>query len=287
MRLARILKQGQEGIAFADNDGPRALLEGDPGFPGDLAELTSEGTAALGRAAQALATAEPIDLESVQFLPLLGQKGKIICVGINYLDHVKETRSEVPPHPTIFARFPTSLIGHKAPLVRPRVSEQLDYEGELVAVIGTGGRHIREEDALEHVAGYSIFNDGSVRDYQMETPQWTVGKNFDGTGAFGPFLVTADEVPAGGSGLQLTTRLNGEVVQHANTSEMIYSVANVIAFLSDAMTFQPGDVLVMGTPPGVGLARDPQLFMKAGDVCEVEIEGIGLLSNPIIDEARP
>ena len=208
-------------------------------------------------------------------------------MGINYRGHARETHYDVPPHPTVFARFPTSLTGHKAPLVRPWVSEQLDYEGELVAVIGKGGRHIAEGDALEHVIGYSIFNDGSVRDFQMETPQWTVGKNFDSTGAFGPFLVTADEVPAGGSGLQLTTRLNGQIVQQADTSEMIYGVASVIAFLSEAMTLHPGDVLVMGTPPGVGLERDPQLFMKAGDVCEVEVEGIGLLSNPILDEALP
>jgi 2-keto-4-pentenoate hydratase/2-oxohepta-3-ene-1,7-dioic acid hydratase in catechol pathway len=287
MRLARIASDGREGIALADGDSARALFDTDAGYPGGLPELVSAGSQALQRAAEVLATAEPVALESVSYLPLLGQTGKIICVGINYPGHARETHYDVPPHPTIFARFPTSLTGHKAPLVRPWVSEQLDYEGELVAVIGKGGRHIAEDGALAHVIGYSIFNDGSVRDFQMETPQWTVGKNFDSTGAFGPFLVTADELPAGGSGLQLTTRLNGQIVQHANTSEMIYGVANVIAFLSEAMTFHPGDALVMGTPPGVGLERDPQLFMKAGDVCEVEIEGIGLLSNPIVDEALP
>ena len=287
MRLARIVSDGREGIALAEGDSARALFDTDARYPGGLSELVSRGPQALQRGAEVLAKAEPVDLESVSYLPLLGQKAKIICVGINYRGHARETHYDVPPHPTVFARFPTSLTGHKAPLVRPWVSEQLDYEGELVAVIGKGGRHIAEGDALKHVIGYSIFNDGSVRDFQMETPQWTVGKNFDSTGAFGPFLVTADEVPAGGSGLQLTTRLNGQIVQQADTSEMIYDVASVIAFLSEAMTFHPGDVLVMGTPPGVGFERDPQLFMKAGDVCEVEIEGIGLLSNPILDEALP
>ena len=287
MRFARIFSNGREGIALAQGDSARALFHTDAAYPGGLPELVPGGSQALHRAAQVLATAEPVDLESVSYLPLLGQTGKVICVGINYPGHVRETHSDVPPHPTVFARFPTSLTGHQAPLVRPWVSGQLDYEGELVAVIGTGGRHIAEDDALEHVIGYSIFNDGSVRDFQMETSQWTVGKNFDHTGAFGPFLVTADEVPAGGSGLQLTTRLNGQIVQQADTSEMIYGVANVIAFLSEAMTFHPGDVLVMGTPPGVGVARDPQLFMKAGDVCEVEIDGIGLLRNPVVDEPLP
>jgi acylpyruvate hydrolase len=253
MRLARIVSDGREGIALAEGDSARVLFDTDAGYPGGLSELVSGGPQALQRGAEVLATAEPVDLESASYLPLLGQTGKIICVGINYRGHARETHYDVPPHPTVFARFPTSLTGHKAPLVRPWVSEQL--------------------------------NDGSVRDFQMETPQWTVGKNFDSTGAFGPFLVTADEVPAGGSKLQLTTRPNGQIVQRADTSEMIYGVASVIAFLSEAMTFHPGDVLVMGTPPGVGLERDPQLFMKAGDVCEVEIEGIGLLSNPILDEA--
>ena len=288
MRFARIVSDGREGIALAEGDSARALFDTDAAYPGGLPELVPGGPQALRRAAEVLAaTAGPVDLETVSYLPLLGQTGKIICVGINYRGHAQETHYDVPPHPTVFARFSTSLTGHKAPLVRPWVSAQLDYEGELAAVIGTGGRHIAEDDALAHVLGYSVFNDGSVRDFQMETPQWTVGKNFDHTGAFGPFLVTADEVPAGGSGLRLMTRLNGQIVQQADTSEMIYGVANVIAFLSEAMTLQPGDVLVMGTPPGVGFERDPQLFMKAGDVCEVEIEGIGLLSNPIVDEALP
>ncbi len=187
----------------------------------------------------------------------------------------------VPEFPTIFARFNSCLIGHGAAIIKPEVSDQLDYEGEMVAVIGRGGKDIALGDALGHVAAYSVFNDASIRDYQLKTPQWTVGKNFDSTGAFGPWLVTPDEVPAGASGLQLETRLNGEVVQSASTADMIFDVAHTIALLSKCMSLQAGDVLVMGTPPGVGLARTPPLFMKAGDRVEVEIEGIGLLSNPV------
>ena len=161
------------------------------------------------------------------------------------------------------------------------MSDKLDYEGELVAVIGRGGRDIAKERALDHVAGYSIFNDGSVRDYQLRTPQWTVGKNFDGTGAFGPYFVTADQLPKGAAGLSLQTRLNGTVMQSTSTSDMVFDVATLVSLLSVAMTLEPGDVIVTGTPAGVGGARKPPVFMKPGDICEVEIEGIGVLRNAI------
>jgi acylpyruvate hydrolase len=252
-----------------------------------LNTLLCGGREALQRAFNALSKGHPIDTQEIEFLPPVSAGAKLLCVGLNYLDHATESGMAPPPHPTIFGRFASSLIGHRANLVRPRVSNQFDYEGELVAVIGKKGRHIDPEDALDHVVAYSIFNDGSIRDYQVETPQWTVGKNFDGTGAFGPFLVTADEVPPGASGLRLRTRLNGHVVQDASTADMIYSVANTIAFLSEAMTLNPGDVLAMGTPPGVGLARNPQLFMKPGDLCEVEIEHLGTLSNTVVAESGP
>jgi 2-keto-4-pentenoate hydratase/2-oxohepta-3-ene-1,7-dioic acid hydratase in catechol pathway len=179
----------------------------------------------------------------------------------------------------------TSLIGHGAPLLRPRISDHFDFEGEMVAVIGKAGRAIPMGQALDHVVAYSIFNDGSIRDYQFKGPQWTLGKNFDGTGAFGPFLVSSDEVPRGGEGLSIQTRLNGEVVQNANTRDLLFPVAELIARVSEAMTLMPGDIVVTGTPAGVGFARKPPLFMKHGDVCEVEIEGIGLLRNPVEDEA--
>lgn len=168
--------------------------------------------------------------------------------------------------------------------MRPKISIQLDFEGELALVIGRGGRHIGKDKALQHVAGYSIFNDVSIRDYQTKSPQWTVGKNFDGTGAFGPALVSADTLPPGCAGLSLTTRLNGEVMQSANTRDMIFDVASLIATISEAMTLVPGDVIVSGTPAGIGWARKPPVFMQAGDICEVEIEGIGLLRNPVVNE---
>jgi 2-keto-4-pentenoate hydratase/2-oxohepta-3-ene-1,7-dioic acid hydratase in catechol pathway len=176
------------------------------------------------------------------------------------------------------------MMGHGSPIVRPKVSMQLDYEGELVAVIGKAGRHIAKADALSHVAGYSICNDASVRDYQFKSAQWTIGKNFDNTGPFGPVFVTADALPPGAAGLQLQTRLNGVVVQSASTSSLIFDVATLVSLLSEAVCLLPGDIIVTGTPSGVGLARKPPLWMKHGDVCEVEIEGIGTLTNPIRDE---
>jgi len=211
--------------------------------------------------------------------------GKIVCVGLNYAAHSRESGHEPPAYPTLFARFASSLVGHETPLVRPRVSSELDYEGELAVVIGRGGRHIPRQAALDHVAGYSLFNDASVRDYQRKTPQWTVGKNFDGTGAFGPCLVTPDELPPGCKGLRLQTRLNGRVMQEASTADMLFDVESLIAAISEVMTLEPGDVLVTGTPEGVGHARKPPVFMAPGDVCEVEVEGLGVLRNTVAAEA--
>jgi 2-keto-4-pentenoate hydratase/2-oxohepta-3-ene-1,7-dioic acid hydratase in catechol pathway len=222
--------------------------------------------------------------EEVRPLWPIAQPRKIMCLGLNYDSHVAESiAKQRPSHPMLFLRAVTSLAHPEQPLLRPRCSEQLDFEGELVAVIGRRVRGATMTDALSCVAGYSIFNDGSVRNYQRLTTQWTLGKNFDQTGGFGPQLVTADELPPGAAGLKLTTRLNGVVVQSANTAEMLFGVAETIALLSEVMTLEPGDLLVMGTPAGVGAAREPPLWMKPGDVCEVEIEGIGVLRNPIAD----
>lgn len=237
--------------------------------------------------AEGLAKGEEIDLEEVTLLPLIATPPKIFCIGLNYLDHAAESPyKDRPTYPAVFPRYATSLVGHGQPIVRPQVSEQLDFEGELVAVIGKGGRHIRKADALNHLAGYSIFNEGSIRDYQFKSPQWTVGKNFDDTGAFGPVLVTTDELPAGAHGLRIETRLNGTVMQQGNTADLIFPVTELIATLSEAITLQPGDVIVTGTPAGIGWARKPPVFMKDGDVCEIEIEGIGTLRNPVRDEVR-
>lgn len=231
------------------------------------------------------ATGPALDPGSVTFLPPVIVPPKIICVGLNYADHTKESALKQPDYPTLFLRTASSLIGHGAAIERPQCSDSLDYEGELAVVIGSGGRHIKKERALESVFGYSVFNDASVREYQLRTPQWTIGKNFDRTGAFGPYVVTADELPPGAKGLRLETRLNGAVVQSANTSDMLHDVASLIAVVSEAMTLEAGDVIVAGTPAGVGWARQPRLLMRNGDRCEVSIEGVGLLSNPIKDEA--
>ena len=250
--------------------------------PLELQALVAAGTDALRNAYDRLMGGEEVDPSGIEYLPPFPFPEKIICVGLNYKDHAAESGFAVPTYPALFGRFPSSLIGHGAPIVRPSVSEQLDYEGELVAIIGKPGRNIPKESALEHVAGYSIFNDASIRDYQFKSAQWMVGKNFDSTGAFGPVFVTADELEPGAKGLRLTTRLNGTELQSASTSDMIFDVATQVSLLSDAMLLKPGDVFVTGTPSGIGLARDPKIFMKPGDVCEVEIEGIGLLSNPVV-----
>ncbi|WP_321911916.1 fumarylacetoacetate hydrolase family protein [Burkholderia cepacia] len=228
-----------------------------------------------------------VPTHAITLLPPLRHPPKIICVGLNYADHTSESKYEQPDYPTLFFRVNTSLVAHEQPMVRPRVtdSEGLDFEGEIAAVLGKGGRYIQKEDALSHVAGYSIFNDGSVREYQFKTPQWTVGKNFDGTGAFGPELVTADELSPGAKGLRLETRLNGEVVQSASTDEMVFDVASLVSIISEAITLEAGDVIVTGTPSGIGWARTPKLLMRAGDVCEVTVEKIGTLRNVIADES--
>lgn len=238
----------------------------------------------MNRAAVMLRDGPLIDLGTVQLLPPLSAPDKIICIGLNYADHSAESGFQQPEYPTVFARFASSLVAHEAPIVRPRVSEQLDYEGELVAIIGRGGRHIDRANALDHVAGYSLFNDASIRDYQFKSPQWIMGKTFDGTGAFGPEFVTADELPRGAAGLKLQTRLNGAVVQEALTNDLVFDVATLVSLVSVAMTLSPGDLIVTGTPSGVGLARKPPLWMKPGDVCEVEIEGLGVLRNPVAEE---
>jgi acylpyruvate hydrolase len=250
----------------------------------DLQSLLVSGPESLKAEHQRLLSGEPVDTSVIEYLPPFPNPQKIICVGLNYKDHAAESGFKSPTYPALFSRFSSSLVGHGAPIVRPGVSDELDYEGELVAVIGKSGRDIPVERALEHVAGYSIFNDASVRDYQFKSAQWMIGKNFDATGGFGPAFVTADELPTGAKGLRLRTRLNGEVLQDANTEDMIFDVATQVSLLSEAMMLCPGDVLVTGTPSGVGFAREPKIFMKPGDRCEIEIEGIGVLSNPVVQK---
>jgi 2-keto-4-pentenoate hydratase/2-oxohepta-3-ene-1,7-dioic acid hydratase in catechol pathway len=210
----------------------------------------------------------------------------IICLGLNYTDHIKEGGYETPEYPALFMRGRQSIMAAGAPMVRPACSEQLDYEAELMVVIGRGGRHISEAEALEHVFGYTVFNDGSVRDFQRKTHQWTPGKNFDRTGAIGPFVVTPDEVPTGASGLKIESRVGSEILQSSNTANMIWSAASAISIISGYTTLQPGDHIALGTPPGVGHAKKPRpRWLRPGEVVDVEIEGIGICSNPVVDEA--
>ena len=231
----------------------------------------------------AAATAHRIPVGEVSWLPVIPNPSKIMCVGLNYEDHRKETgRSEVE-NPTIFGRFANSQIGHGQPLVRPRVSSEFDYEGELAIVIGKPGRHIGRADAMAHIAGYACYNEGSIRDFQRHTTQFTPGKNFIGTGAFGPWMVTPDEMGEIGP-QRLQTRVNGQVVQDALLSQMIFDLPRQIEYCSSFTRLEPGDVIVTGTPGGVGAKRTPPLWLKPGDIVEVEIGGIGVLSNPVTQE---
>ncbi len=220
-------------------------------------------------------------LADVKFLPVIPDPDKILCAGVNYRSHAAEVGRELPKQPSMFIRFTDTLVGHEGEMIRPRLSDNFDYEGELTLVIGKGGRHIQPEHALGHVAGYTILVDGSVRDYQKFSV--TSGKNWPGTAPLGPWLVTTDEIPDPGK-LTLTTRLNGTQVQHSPTSQLIYSIPQIIAFCSDFTALSPGDVIATGTPEGVGHGRKPPLWMKAGDTLEVEITGIGTLRTRIVDE---
>jgi len=264
-------------LGKADAQLPANLESVVAGTPGMLARLEAAAQSAPASARLPLASVKPA-------LPF-ARPSKIICVGLNYALHAKEGGHEIPTYPSFFLRVPTSLVAAGAPVIRPKISVQLDYECELTIVIGKGGRNIPEVSALEHVFGYTIFNDVSVRDFQRKTSQWMPGKNFDGTGPLGPWVVTADELPPGAAGLRIQTRVNGETMQDSNTSDMIFSTARIVALLSEFMTLEPGDLIATGTPSGVAHARKPPTWMKAGDTVEVEIEGIGVLSNPVVDEA--
>jgi 2-keto-4-pentenoate hydratase/2-oxohepta-3-ene-1,7-dioic acid hydratase in catechol pathway len=238
---------------------------------------------ALDGARQFAAASPDVPLAKVTLAPVIPDPDKIICVGMNYHEHVAEIGRTVTEKPALFARFAGSQVGHLQPMIKPAVSDAFDYEGELAVVIGNAGRHITPQNALHHVAGYACYNEGSIRDWQRHTSQFLAGKTFAGTGAFGPWLVTADEIgdPAK---LTLETRLNGARVQHTTTDKLITAIPDLIAYCSTILPLLPGDVIVTGTPGGVGLKRTPPLFMKPGDTVEVEISGIGVLRNPVVAE---
>lgn len=248
----------------------------------DLLGLIAAG--ALGEAATAAKGAKPdAKLDEITFLPVLANPGKIICVGLNYKTHREETGRKETDNPALFVRFPDSQTAHLQPLVKPKASDMLDYEGELAVIIGKAGRHVPEDKALGIVAGYACYNDGSVRDWQNHTIQWTAGKNFPKTGSFGPWMVTSDEIPDP-TKLTLTTRLNGNVMQNTTTDLLIWSIPTLIKYITTFTELHPGDVISTGTPGGVGFKRNPPVFMKAGDTVEIEISSIGILKNPIVAE---
>ena len=280
MKLASYVADGKRCFGVVAGDGVVTLNQRLGGRYASLREALAAGALADIRKA---ADGAKVDhkLADVKWLPAIPNPEKILCAGINYRSHAAETGRELPKQPSMFIRFVDTLVGHDGELIRPSVSEHFDFEGELALVIGRGGRHIPVERALEHVAGYTCFVDGSVRDYQKISV--TSGKNFPGTGPLGPWIVTTDEIPDPGR-LTLTTRLNGEVVQKSGTDLLIYSVPHIIAFCSDFTPLMPGDVIATGTPEGVGHRRNPPLWMKPGDVLEVEISGIGTLRNRVVDE---
>jgi acylpyruvate hydrolase len=288
MKLMMFEKGQGAALGLVDGKSVIDLGAADASLPKDLKSLIAGGSSALAAvkvaAAKAPASAK-LALDRARPALPIWPSGKIVCVGLNYALHAKEGGHAIPTYPSFFLRVPTSLAAAGAPVIRPKCSVQLDYECELAIVIGKPGRHIAEAKALDHVFGYTLFNDVSVRDFQRKTSQWTPGKNFDATGPLGPWVVTTDELPPGASGLRITTRVNGEIMQDSNTSDMIFSTARTIALLSEFMSLEPGDVIATGTPSGVAHARKPPPWMKAGDRVEVEVEGIGVLTNPIADEA--
>jgi acylpyruvate hydrolase len=290
MNIVSFEANGQMRLGVVEGDAVVDLQAADGSLPGDLGEVLRRSNgdlvplADLARKAPASARRS---LSGLKFALPVARPGKIICLGLNYLDHVKEgpQRDNIPKYPSIFFRVLTSFVPHLTLLMRPRVSIQLDYEAELTAVVGRRAKHLTLENAVDCIAGYTCANEGSVREFQRHTTQWGMGKNFDRTGSMGPWLVTADEVPRGGKGIKIMSRLNGNTMQSDNTDNMMFPLAETLVYLTKGMTLEPGDVILTGTPSGVGHARKPDpVWMKAGDTIEVEIEGVGLLRNGIEDE---
>lgn len=282
MKLISFRHCGRESYGILTDNGVVDAAPFAPELGATLKEALERDSLA-GLADKALRADSRLALSDVELLPVIPDPQKILCVGINYLSHVKETGRDLPDRPMLFARFPDSQAAHEGPIVRPRVSECLDFEGELAVVIGRTARYVKAADAFGVIAGYACYNDGSVRDWQRHTSQFTPGKNFPRTGGFGPCLATADEV-GDPSRLTLTTRLNGEVMQRATTDDLIFPVPQLIEYCSTFCTLLPGDVIITGTTGGVGAFREPPRWMKAGDVVEVEISRIGTLRNVVIDE---
>ncbi|MEA2878224.1 MAG: hypothetical protein QOF14_3420 [Hyphomicrobiales bacterium] len=291
MKIVGFEADGGLRLGIVEGDQVIDLQAADPKVPANLADALAASNGdlrPLGEVAKRAPASARRPLKGLKFGLPVARPGKILCLGLNYLEHVKEgsQRDNIPKFPTIFMRCLTSMVPHEQPIVRPKVSEQLDYEAEMMLVVGKRAKHLTMANATSCIAGYSCSNEGSVREFQRKTTQWDMGKNFDHTGGFGPWMVTADELPDAGVGLKIESRLNGTVMQSDNTANMMFPVKEMLVYVTQGMTLEPGDIIFTGTPSGVGHARKPNpIWMKQGDVCEIEIEGIGVLRNPIQDEA--
>ncbi len=286
MRLLVGSVAGKRGVFAVDGEKAVDLSAAIPDIGSDLTGLIADA-ALMKQAEKAASGGATVDMADITPALPVTEPPTIICLGLNYTDHIKEGGYDIPDYPALFMRGRQSIMAAGEPMVRPSCSERLDYEAELMVIIGKGGRHILEDDALDHVFGYTVFNDGSVRDYQRKTHQWTPGKNFDQTGAIGPVVVTPDEVPPGASGLKIESRVGDEILQSSNTGNMIWSAASAISIISEYTTLQPGDHIALGTPPGVGHAKKPNpRWLRPGETVEVEIERIGICASPVVDESE-
>jgi acylpyruvate hydrolase len=290
MKLVGFEAEGGLRLGVVEGDQVIDLQAADARVPANLGDILAAHNGdlkPLADAAKRAGASARRPLKGLKYGLPVARPGKILCLGLNYLEHVKEgsQRDNIPKFPTIFMRGLTSMVPHEQPIMRPKVSEQLDYEAEMMLVVGKRAKHLTMANATACVAGYSCSNEGSVREFQRKTTQWDMGKNFDRTGGFGPWMVTADELPDAGKGLKIQSRLNGTVMQSDNTDNMMFPVAEMLVYVTQGMTLEPGDIIFTGTPSGVGHARKPNpVWMKQGDVCEIEIEGIGVLRNPIENE---
>jgi acylpyruvate hydrolase len=289
MKIVAFEGQGGPRIGVVYGDQVIDLQAAEPRVPNDLGEWlakTNGDTKQLAEIAKRAPANARRPLSAIQYALPVGRPGKIVCLGLNYLEHVKEgsQRDNIPKFPTIFMRGLTSMVPHGAPIIRPQASETLDYEAELILVVGKRAKHLTTANAISCIAGYSCGNEGSVREFQRKTTQWDMGKNFDRTGGFGPWLVTADALPDAAKGLKIQSRLNGTVMQSDNTDNMMFPIPEMLAYITQGISLEPGDVIFTGTPSGVGHARKPPVWMKSGDTVEVEIEQVGILRNPIADE---
>jgi acylpyruvate hydrolase len=290
MRLITFLLNGSIRLGALQVQNGREIIvdlnRADSRLPTDIVQFLRMGDPARELAANVLHAAPNAavhDRASVTLKAVIPNPEKVICIGLNYRDHAIETNAQIPEVPTVFTKYANTLIGAGEPIIIPRVTQQVDYEAELAFVIGRRGRYISETEATHYIAGYTIFNDISARDYQMRTSQWTIGKTFDTFGPLGPALVTADEIPDPGA-LAIRLSINGEVLQDSNTSQLIFSIPTLVAYLSEVMTLEPGDVIATGTPSGVGFTRQPPRFLRPQETVRVEIEKIGILENPVMAE---